>query len=82
MLYRYFDPFETKRGKIMSEEKKRKAIYNPEADKKWRESNKERRNYLTDRTSTRRFLKTKATLEDLEEIKKLVEERENALNSI
>lgn len=66
----------------MSEEKKRKAIYSPEADKKWRENNKERRNYLTDRTSTRRFLRTKATLEDLEEIKKLVEERENALNSI
>ena len=66
----------------MSEEKKRKAIYNPEADKKWRENNKERRNYLTDRTSTRRFLRTKATLEDLEEIKKLIEERENALNSI
>ena len=62
--------------------KKRKAIYNPEADKKCRENNKERRNYLTDRTSTRRFLKTKATLEDLEEIKKLVEERENALSSI
>ena len=46
-------------------EKKRKAVYNPEADKKWREANKEHRRYLTGRGSARSFIRNKATRDDL-----------------
>ena len=56
-------------------EKKRKAVYNPEADKKWRESNKERSNYLGSRGSARSFIRNKATRDDLLELKSLIEER-------
>lgn len=59
----------------MDESKKRKAVYNPEADRRWREQNKERARYLTDRTSCRRFLRDKATEEDLEEMETLIAER-------
>lgn len=51
---------------------KRKAVYNPEADKKWVDSNREHRRYLTDRTSARRFIRTKATEEDLAELEELI----------
>ena len=40
----------------MVEEKKRKAVYNPEADKRYRDKNKEHRQYLNDRSATRRFI--------------------------
>lgn len=56
-------------------EKKRKAVYNPEADKKWREANKEHRRYLTCRGSARSFIRNKATRDDLLELKSLIEER-------
>ena len=56
-------------------EKKRKAVYNPEADKRWREANKERSNYLGSRGSARSFIRNKATREDLLELKSLIEER-------
>ena len=60
-------------------EKKRKAVYNPEADKKWRESNKERSNYLGSRGSARAFIRNKATRDDLLELKSLIEERLNQI---
>jgi hypothetical protein len=53
----------------------RKAKYNPEADRKWAEANKEHRRYLTDRTSARRFIRSKATAEDLDELEVLIAER-------
>lgn len=56
-------------------EEKKGSAYNPEADRRWRQKNKERANYLTDRTSTRRFLKNKATLEDLEEMEEHIAKR-------
>lgn len=52
-----------------------------EANKKWQEKNRERAKYLSNRSVTRSFIKNKATIEDLEELKKLIEERENFLNS-
>lgn len=55
---------------------KRKAVYNPEADKKWAENNKDHQRYLIDRTSARRFIRTKATEDDLAELKKLIALRE------
>lgn len=56
-------------------EKKRKAVYNPEADKRWKEKNREHRNYLTGRGAARSFIRNKATKEDLLELKSLIEER-------
>lgn len=66
----------------MAEEKKRKAVYNREADKRWREKNKEHAGYLRDRTSARRFLKKKATEEDLLEMEELIAERRKELSEI
>ena len=56
-------------------EKKRKAVYNPEADKRWKEKNREHRNYLTSRGAARSFIRNKATREDLLELKSLIEGR-------
>lgn len=66
----------------MDDVKKREAVYNPDADKKWNDNNKEHRRYLTDRTSARRFIRTKATLDDLEELQELIEERRAALTAM
>ena len=63
----------------MSEEKKRKAVYNPEADKRYRDKNKEHRQYLNDRSATRRFISQRATAEDLKEVRALLEAREKEL---
>lgn len=49
------------------------------ANKKWNENNKEHMNYLRSRSSARSFIKNKATLEDLEELEKLIEERRKQL---
>lgn len=63
-------------NRIMKE-KKRKAIYNREADLKWAEKNRERRNYLSKRSSARSFIKTVATADDLEELSALIKERQD-----
>ena len=54
-------------------------IYNDarkKANSKWDSENKERVRYLQDRSKARNFILKKATLEDLEELKKLIEEKE------
>lgn len=53
-------------------EKTRKAVYNPEADKKWREKNKEHVKYLRYRSNARSFVKKLATPEDLAELLELI----------
>ncbi len=60
--------------------KKREAVYNPEADKRWNEKNKERRNYLGQRSSARSFIRNKATEEDLLELENLIHERRKKLS--
>lgn len=55
--------------------KEKKATYNPEADKKWKDANRERRNYLSGRGAARSFIRNRATLEDLDELLRLIEER-------
>ena len=50
-----------------------------EANKKWQAQNKEYSNYLKARSTTRGFIKNKATMEDLAEILKLVAERRQEL---
>lgn len=51
------------------------------ADKAWREKNKEHSTYLRSRSSARSFIKKKATIEDLEELKELIGLREKELNN-
>ena len=49
------------------------------ADKRWREKNIDYANYLKNRTSARCFIRNKATLEDIEELKALMKERAEVL---
>lgn len=63
----------------MEEKRKRKAVYNPEADKKWAQKNKEHKSYLKYRSTARSFIKNKSTLEDLEELEQLILERRKEL---
>lgn len=51
------------------------AVKQTEANKKWQEKNKERAKYLSDRSRARSFIKNLATLEDLDEFEKLIEEK-------
>lgn len=51
------------------------AVKQTEANKKWQEKNKERAKYLSDRSRARSFIKNFATLEDLDEFEKLIEEK-------
>ena len=50
------------------------------ADKRWREKNREHANYLKNRTSARCFIRNKATLEDIEELKELLRLRAELLS--
>ncbi|MFX0547897.1 hypothetical protein ACOAKC_01050 [Hathewaya histolytica] len=50
-----------------------------EANKRWQEKNKERSSYLKSRSSARSFIRNKATLEDIEELRQLLIEREEKL---
>ncbi len=59
--------------------KKRKAVYNPAADKKWRENNKDHAKYLNYRSKARTFVRTKATLSDIKELEELIEIRKGEL---
>ncbi|MCD7609619.1 hypothetical protein KYE14_08165 [Listeria monocytogenes] len=42
------------------------------ANKEWQSKNKEHANYLKSRSAAHSFIKNKATLEDLEELEKLI----------
>lgn len=53
----------------------RKAKYNPEADRRWAEANREYKRYLTARSSARSFIRTKAKLDDLDELSAMIDER-------
>lgn len=52
------------------------------AKQKYEEKNREKINYQSSRRSARSFIKNKATLEDLEELKKLISDRENELKLV
>ncbi|MPN21646.1 hypothetical protein SDC9_169026 [bioreactor metagenome] len=58
-----------------SSEKAKQTI----ANEKWENKNREYASYLKSRSSARSFIRNKATLEDLEELKILIEEREKLL---
>jgi hypothetical protein len=50
-----------------------------EANKRWQEKNRERSRYLRNRSTARSFIRKQATNEDLEELKQLIQEREQSL---
>lgn len=50
-----------------------------EANKKWQEKNREHARYLRNRSTTRSFLRKQATLEDIEEMERLISERKKTL---
>lgn len=47
-----------------------------QANKRWQAKNKEHAKYLSDRSRARSFIKKQATQEDIEEFRKLLDERE------
>ena len=50
-----------------------------EANKKWQEKNREKAKYLRNRSTARSFVRNQATLEDIEELEGLIEERRKSL---
>ena len=49
------------------------------AQKKYDEKNREKRTYLSQRSTSRGFIRNKATLEDLEKLEELITARKKAL---
>lgn len=50
------------------------------ANKNWADKNREYSSYLRSRSSARSFIRNKATLEDLEELKQLIKAREQEIH--
>lgn len=57
----------------------RKAKYNPAANRRWSEKNPERRKYLSHRSRARSFVRDVATLDDLNELAAMIDERKAEL---
>jgi len=49
------------------------------ANKKWDDAHKDRKQYITKRSTARNFVKKEATKEDIDELKNLIREREREL---
>ncbi|EPY2281822.1 hypothetical protein [Clostridium sporogenes] len=49
------------------------------ANQNWEKKNREYASYLKSRSSARSFIRNKASVEDLEELQKLIEERKELL---
>lgn len=62
--------------------KKREAVYNPEADAKWIEENREHKRYLSTRSAARSFINNRATSDDLKELQSLIDSRKDHLNEL
>lgn len=60
---------------MADEKKKRKSVYNPEANKRWSDKNPERRRYLSMRSSAKSFIRNYATEEDMQDMEALMTER-------
>lgn len=59
--------------------KKRKSVYNPEAAKKWVEKNREKKARADNKSKARRFILDVMTLEEVDEFKSYIAEREKQL---
>lgn len=66
----------------MTEKKKREAVYDPVAQKKWSDKNRAKKNANTRRSNAKRFIREDATLEELEELQALIEERKTTLEGV
>lgn len=51
------------------------------ANKKWDAKNKDRMRYINARSAARSFIRNKSTLDDLQELKALIDQRETDLNA-
>lgn len=51
------------------------------ANEKWNENNKERMRYLRSRSSAKSFINNRATIDDIEELRELLNARENNLRN-
>lgn len=65
---------------MTEEKKKRKAVYNRAADKKYRENNKEQVRYTTYKSRARVFVRDLIIKEDVEEFEALLSERKKKLS--
>ena len=54
---------------------KRKAVYDPEAQSRWREKNPEKVRYNRSKSAARSFVRSKATLDDLNELQEMISAR-------
>lgn len=61
-------------------EKKRESVYDPIAQKKWSDKNRAKKNVNTRRSNAKRFIREDATLEELDELQALIEERRATLD--
>lgn len=52
-----------------------------EANKRWQEKNRERSKYLRNRSTSRSFTRSQATLDDLNELEQLIAQRKKDLSS-
>ena len=50
------------------------------AKQKYREKNKDRSNYINDKSKAKNFILKKATKEDLQELEELIEKRKQAVD--
>lgn len=51
-----------------------------EANKKWQEKNRDKARYLRNRSTTKSFIKNQSTIDDIQELKLLINERIQELN--
>ena len=70
----------TKELKKIMTEKKRASVYDPVAQKKWSDKNRAKKNVNTRRSNAKRFIREDATLEELDELQALIEERRETLD--
>ncbi len=61
------------------EKKKRVAVYDLEAQRRWKEKNKERVKHLRNKSKARCFIRDEATIEDLEELEEVLQKRKSDL---
>lgn len=54
---------------------RRKAVYDPEAQTRWREKNPEKVRYNRAKSAARSFVRSKATLDDLNELQEMISAR-------
>ncbi len=52
-----------------------------EANKKWQEKNREYTRYLNARSAARGFIRNRATIDDLKELRSMIDEKEKELNT-